>query len=708
MKIDLHCHTKSIKKGDGSGRNVSLALFQQKVMDADVKIVAITNHNSFDLEQFEKFQKGVKDFCQVWPGVEIDILQSGSHRWHLIVVANPDNVEQFAKRCDLLFQGKDLETCTVTIQEVYHSLNNCDVIYISHFHKKPAIPDEDREELLSIVGDRSRVFNETADNRSLGVYANYDYNVLIGSDVKDWSVYEQSTFADLRLPVSSFQQFCLLAKRDSVVINTLLNAKKSYNMMASPHKSVHFPLRIYEDINIIFGQKGTGKSEILNSLYAQMLSQGLSCVKYAGAEKDESFKSLLDVKDMEPDLSKVEADSCEAEFSKILSWVDSGPVQFKRYLDWYSTKDNNANKRRMKITESTELVDPKPENYDVHNKDKKDIKTIVHAAQDIKLTSYLEEKEAKCLRELLDKLSEKSYHIYMADLIQIEAAKLVNYSLTKIKAVADKNSNTISRPPATGFREFAEHRIELRKSIDTILENLNAEEHNEQEDLGMLEEKGRICINKKYRMLCGSSKTAEFPLCGIRLLKDIWDLLAKIRDNIFSNDISTLLSDLSKKCAEGSISSLKPFLGLSKQIILQDGTEYLPSNGEKGILLLQQKLNSEADAYFLDEPELGMGNSYIDTNIRPIICALAKQNKVVVVATHNANIAVRTLPYMSIFRTHQNGKYNTYIGNPFNDLLENIFDSSDVKNWSIESLHTLEGGKDAFYERKNIYESQSN
>ncbi len=708
MKIDLHCHTKSIKKGDGFGRNVSLSLFQQKIMDADVKIVAITNHNSFDLEQFEEFQKGVKDFCQVWPGVEIDILQNGSHRWHLIVVANPDNVVQFAKECGCLFQGKDLETCTVTIQEVYNSLNSCDVIYISHFHKKPAISEEDREELLSIVGDRSRVFNETADNRSLGVYANYDYNVLIGSDVKDWNIYEQSTFADLRLPVSSFQQFCLLAKRDSVVINTLLNAKKSYNLTASPHKSVHFSLSIYEDINIIFGQKGTGKSEILNSLYAQMLSLGLSCVKYTGAEKDESFKSLLDVKDMEPDLSKVEVNSCESEFSSIFSWVDCGPVQFKRYLDWYATKDNNANKRRMKITEATELVDPEPADYDAHNKDKKGIKAIIHTAQGIRLTSYLEEDEATYFNKILDKLSEKSYNIYMSDLIQIEAAKLVNYSLTKIKSVADKNSNTISRPSATGFREFAEHRLDLRKNIDNILVNLNAEEHNEQVPLGMLEEKGRICINKKYRMLCRNSKTVEFPLCGIRLLKDIYDLLIKIRDNIFSNDISTLLSDLSQKCNEGSISSLKPFLGLSKQIILQDGTEYLPSNGEKGILLLQQKLNSESDAYFLDEPELGMGNSYIDTNIRPIICALAKRNKVVVVATHNANIAVRTLPYMSIFRTHQNGKYNTYIGNPFNDLLENISDPSDVRNWSIESLHTLEGGKDAFYERKNIYESQSN
>lgn len=31
MKIDLHCHTKRIKSGDGSGRNVTKELFCKKI-----------------------------------------------------------------------------------------------------------------------------------------------------------------------------------------------------------------------------------------------------------------------------------------------------------------------------------------------------------------------------------------------------------------------------------------------------------------------------------------------------------------------------------------------------------------------------------------------------------------------------------------------------------------------------------------------------
>lgn len=56
-------------------------------------------------------------------------------------------------------------------------------------------------------------------------------------------------------------------------------------------------------------------------------------------------------------------------------------------------------------------------------------------------------------------------------------------------------------------------------------------------------------------------------------------------------------------------------------------------------------------------------------------------------------------------RTHENGIYKTYVGNPFYDELRNIDDETDTKNWTQESMHTLEGGKTAFYDRKDIYES---
>lgn len=47
------------------------------------------------------------------------------------------------------------------------------------------------------------------------------------------------------------------------------------------------------------------------------------------------------------------------------------------------------------------------------------------------------------------------------------------------------------------------------------------------------------------------------------------------------------------------------------------------------------------------------------------------------------------------------------MGNPFNDRLVNIDDCTDVLSWTTESLRSLEGSREAFYERKDIYESGS-
>ena len=204
-------------------------------------------------------------------------------------------------------------------------------------------------------------------------------------------------------------------------------------------------------------------------------------------------------------------------------------------------------------------------------------------------------------------------------------------------------------------------------------------------------------------MLCDSSRTDEF-LNGIRKLKDVKVKLEFIRSHVFDAEISEAIRQLNELCEE-EIKSVLQFVGVSKQVVNDNGEVYSPSNGEKGMLLLQRALMNEADAYFLDEPELGMGNSYIDTSIRPLLVDLSKQHKYVVVATHNANIAVRTLPYMSIYRTHSNGEYSTYIGNPFTDQLVNCDDPTDVLNWAEESLKSLEGSRNAFYERKDIYES---
>ena len=707
MRIDLHCHTKKVKTGDAYTRNVTKDKFFQKVIEAEVKIIAITNHNQFDYMQYKEFKDVTEGYCDIWPGVELDIIgkadQKGNcKRGHLIVIANPKNVELFNTQVQELVNDGDVNTFQIGVKKVYETLGKCDCIYIPHFHKEPKLSDEDIQELGELLPDSSRLFKETSDYRSLGVFSNFDYSVIIGSDVQDWNKYETSKFADIRLPVQTFEQFCLLAKKDVQIIDTLLNQKRKKEIPVSPYKKVNFKLPFYEDINIIFGQKGTGKTEILESLKKYYIENGIAMESYKGNEKDSDFSKMLKVNDIIATPDKLQLDSMRQQFIDVYNWKEELPTSFEKYISWMETKDNNKNKGRMKITECVHIeegvLDRKLES------DYKYLKEFTESTfEKIDIEKYLDEQERTTLMLLLGKLCENINDAKMQKWNSDKSIKLTNWSIDKIKAIADKCSDTISKPSSVGFYDFAMGRFKLFENVEEICSTFSVEDKVEKEYLGNLEEKGDIYIQTRYRMLTKESRTDEFKQ-GITVLRNCKLVIDGIKKAVLAENISEEVSKFQEFYDDG-IKDIGAFIGVSKETALENGEIYRPSNGERGILLMQKLLDSESDVYILDEPELGMGNSYITSNILPKLTDLAKRRKTVIIATHNANIAVGTLPYISILRTHENGIYKTYVGNPFYDELRNIDDETDTKNWTQESMHTLEGGKTAFYDRKDIYES---
>ena len=707
MRIDLHCHTKKVKTGDAYTRNVTKDKFFQKVIEAEVKIIAITNHNQFDYMQYKEFKDVTEGYCDIWPGVELDIIgkadQKGNcKRGHLIVIANPKNVELFNTQVQELVNDEDVNTFQIGVKKVYETLGKCDCIYIPHFHKEPKLSDEDIQELGELLPDSSRLFKETSDYRSLGVFSNFDYSVIIGSDVQDWNKYETSKFADIRLPVQTFEQFCLLAKKDVQIIDTLLNQKRKKEIPVSPYKKVNFKLPFYEDINIIFGQKGTGKTEILESLKKYYIENGIAMESYKGNEKDSDFSKMLKVNDIIATPDKLQLDSMRQQFIDVYNWKEELPTSFEKYISWMETKDNNKNKGRMKITECVHIEegvrDRKLES------DYKYLKEFTESTfEKIDIEKYLDEQERTTLMLLLGKLCENINDAKMQKWNSDKIINLTNWSIDKIKAIADKCSDTISKPSSVGFYDFAMGRFKLFENVEEICSTFSVEDKVEKEYLGNLEEKGDIYIQTRYRMLTKESRTDEFKQ-GITVLRNCKLVIDGIKKAVLAENISEEVSKFQEFYDDG-IKDIGAFIGVSKETALENGEIYRPSNGERGILLMQKLLDSESDVYILDEPELGMGNSYITSNILPKLTDLAKRRKTVIIATHNANIAVGTLPYISILRTHENGIYKTYVGNPFYDELRNIDDETDTKNWTQESMHTLEGGKTAFYDRKDIYES---
>lgn len=712
MRIDLHCHTKKCKRGDSPNRNAEPAHFKSVIESAQVDIVAITNHNIFDLKQFNRFCEELGETERLWPGVELDVCSSRekSH-WHMLVITSPSKKERFNSALKQLLGNTSPDEVLVNVKDVFDCFRDIGAIFISHAHdKNPYISQDDMSEMEALVGgdEKWRLFYEPRSLVTVGIWSNHGFNMMLGSDVQDWGNYPNCELPDLRLPVSTFEQFCLLAKRDGKTIETLLGKRGSFNVVAHPHSGVDVNLTLKEDINVVFGQKGTGKTEILKSIEKVLQSEGRTCCSYYGSAKHEDFNKLLSTESLVREPSRFRRITGSDEIEKILKWTDATPTALSEYVTWWSTRGNNRNKDRFELSIAQSLDELSNSKFTSDQKVHKAVSGFIAAYRTNEYGNYLEKQDADALLALLEKLDRNIHQQSKKHFIEYRSIELANAALKKMKNEIDAKSETKSMPGSTGFLAFVKARIELKETAEKLINALgpiDPDSEFEREYLGGLGDKGDAYIVTRYRYLTKDSKAKEFEK-GIRNLRAWKTALEEVRDQAMGSMANAKQKDFAALCSEYAITDLSPFIGISRYVALNNtNDEYTPSSGEEGILLLSHTLSEDRDVYILDEAELGMSNSYVDTVIRDRVQKLARQGKTIILATHNANLAVRTLPYLSVYREHNNGTYRTYVGNPFTDKLIDIDDAKNVLSWTKKSLEVLEGSKEAFYNRKDVYEA---
>ncbi len=206
-------------------------------------------------------------------------------------------------------------------------------------------------------------------------------------------------------------------------------------------------------------------------------------------------------------------------------------------------------------------------------------------------------------------------------------------------------------------------------------------------------ENGKIPRDSELKPVTSVSKTPQ---------REVAKQFETILNEVYSPNLFKQISELNRIEHNSTISSVENLLQF-KKFFEVNFIPYKPSNGESAMILLHQELSENKDIYLIDEPEKSLGNDYINDFIVPLLKKHAYSGKRVVIATHDANIAVRTLPYKSIYRAHAMNCYHTYMGNPFSNNLVCRDNDVDDLDWKETSMRTLEGGKKAFGERGKIY-----
>ena len=713
MKIDIHTHTKKCKSGDAPTRDISPERFCEAVLSTTVRIIAITNHNVFDLGQYSEIEARLGKEAQVWPGIELDIFENGA-RGHLLVIVSPTVAKAFFAAANEFTKGHSPDSFTTTVDQVLKKFDSFKPLYVAHYKlKRPSLSDASIDKLIAGTKNPACVIKEVTNSISAGIYISHGHASIYGSDVHDWAKYEELSreLPDLRLPVDSFEHFCLLLAKDPTTINTVLDKKTSEDLVLSPFDDgTSLKIKAFNDINVVFGPKGTGKSCILKSIERHYTESGIEAKVYVSASDrlDEIFDTKG--KDLTINLNDCHINYCTNEISVLRNAGEIGVTSLNKYFAHFAAKTTNQNAKRilLKDIEPEEEAGAKREFSDFDEAVRVTDEFLVFLTENSSVKKELTEEEHRQITQILSGLLNRLSKREWASFSGWKEVCFLNSAIRVFRKEVARKTGSPAKPTTTGFRDYAMNRIRIELNAAEIVKSIDTKIPIRIDLVGSLgPSKGELEFRTEFEFQTGSvtdGSLASLTEVKKGTQKKFVNCVRRILGHAYSDDLFQQISELNEIEDVEGIKTVHELL-LFRRYFALDGVPYSPSSGEASMVMLQKELATDKEVYILDEPERSLGNEYISDVIVPLIKEHARAGKRVFISTHDANIAVRTLPYSSIYRCHGKRGYSTYIGNPFSNNLVNVDDANERLDWKKVSMKTLEGGEEAFGERGTIYGS---
>lgn len=721
MKIDLHCHTKFAKEGD-VGREVSEEKFTEKMHAENVSIVAITNHNIFSRSQYDQFVEKNEDIL-ILPGIELDVIgnKSGkSIQGHVIVITDPVKINIFEKLINENCKG-DPNSIYLAIEDFCSTFGHLkDSIIICHYKKDKALSNDDIKYIKENIDDTNVALLEPSNARKAGIIVmSESEGSWFGSDHHDWDKYPNDGDLNKVLPecifnISNYDSLFNLLKNnyDAVLLKTLLNKKGPEKVSISPFSNLSLNLELYKDINVIFGGKATGKTEILKEIERKLIEKGKTVKHFYIEDKIPDLKVLLDYKPTEEEFKVFREKNCSSEFDLIKGW------------NWKELPSLNSFYKAMKNAEATTLlkkskiINAKFSEVLIKTdiEDSKNVllneKKLIRNVKEIEFKPMLLDDEAKTLNELLDKLILGKENYFFEAMFNYESKRLEKFTIDFIGKKITDLQGVFKAPSSYGLIQVYEEQKKLELSIKKIKDSLDYQVTLSPKVIGRLPAKGDIFritnIGFKPQPISGHKEFKRQQVYNQCKATDEAAFEKLINKFSSAKDISDYLSsfeNLKKHIVENNYTDLYFFVNYSNKYKTNDIEDFKPSNGEASIILVDLAINdNSSDAIILDEPDSGMGADFVNEILIPSIKKQAKSNKIVVISTHEPNLVVRTHPYTCIYREEsKSNEYKTYIGSSFEENMKNYLDEKDTKNWAETCIEKCEGGNDAIRERERTY-----
>ena len=628
------------------------------------------------------------------------------------MIVSPTLAKDFSEAVCEFTKGSNPDSFTATIQQVLEKFDSFKPLYVAHYKQKmPNLSDDVLEKLMAGTANPSCTIKEVTNSISAGIYISHGHASIYGSDVHDWAKYEELSreLPDLRLPVDSFEHFCLLLEKDPTTIDTALDRKTSENLVLCPFDDGStLRIRAFNDINVVFGPKGTGKSCILKAIAKHYTENGIDAKVYESASDrlDEIFDTRG--RDLKINLNDHDLNYCHNEINALRTAVEVDVTSLSKYVAYFAAKSTNRNAKKilLKDIEPEDAIAAKREFNDFN----KSVETTANFLDFLtknpsvkkELTQDEHQQVTLILSELLERLKKRQW----ASFSEWREICFLNSAIKTFRREVERKTGSPAKPTTTGFRDYAINRVEIEVNAAEIVACVDTKIPMLKEPIGSLgSNKGELEFWTEFVFQTGDITDSSLTsLTGTKkgTQKKFINCVRMILTRAYADDLFQHITELNQIEDVEDIETVYELL-LFRRYFALDGIRYSPSSGEASMVMLQKELGTDKEVYILDEPERSLGNEYISDVIVPLIKERARAGKKLFISTHDANIAVRTLPYSSIYRCHGEAGYSTYVGNPFTNNLVNPDDVDDQLDWKKVSMRTLEGGEKAFGERGKIY-----
>ena len=664
-KLDLHIHTKPALYEKHFDFDIDV--LKKHINDNSLDIIAITNHNLFDLDNYNLIKNTLS--IKVYAGVEIDI-----EKGHLLLIVDDDLVYDLNLACSKLSNLIKNENDYISFEQfvdLFPFYKN--TINIPHIEKKPRIQETTKKKFGQYI-----VCGEVGSAKK--------FEIALKDDSKLPPVY----FSDLRMGMEYVNNYRFtyldIESVDYSVIKSNLSDKNKLFLNYVKARSL-FEINKDKDLastglNVIMGKRSSGKTTLLDKIAESNLNcKYIKQFALTGNSEKERFQQISN--NFLNEEKKKFLSPLKSVVEKIITIEDNSLDVIGEYLS--SLKEYASNQALNDEFSKTKMFTETFYYANNPNKTKEVIKSLDT------VISYDENNDIVNKYVLMDNLIK-----LLNELIEVRKREYLDYLLKKetdeiTKFIQEKLKQKSSMKPIKqcNFSELYVNK-KIIESFNTMAVYMKTNEVICSSDvfgykLELRKNKYKSTTELKKGMGVNGSLSNEYALYDAN---DIFNFVKKTNNNNFT--IDQIMNGLMK---------------IDVIVLNSNGNEL--SGGERAEFnLLKELKDSESfDVLLLDEPEASFDNPFINERVCNIIKNLSLKTTVFI-TTHNNTLGMLMQPDRIIYTYHENDKYDLFSGEFGSKVLKNSENNELIAYNQIISV--MEAGHEAYERRRCIYENIKN